>query len=74
VSGLVGKLSPVYLKRDESACRACAVCSKACPMGLPVHSACTIKSVDCIGCLECVGVCPRQGALEIRAGVPLIGS
>jgi polyferredoxin len=73
VSGLLGKLSPVYLKREESACKVCKVCTTACPMGLPVHTSTTIKSADCIACLECVGACPRQGALEVKIGIPLIG-
>ncbi len=72
-SGLLGKLSPVYLKRNEEACKVCQVCTKACPMGLPVHTATTIKSADCIGCLECVDACPRNGALEVKLGLPLIG-
>ena len=42
-------------------------------MGLPVHTATTIKQADCIGCLECVDVCPREGALELKLGVPLLG-
>jgi polyferredoxin len=73
VSGLVGKFSPVYLKREESACTSCGICSRSCPMGLQVHTATTIKSVDCISCLECVGSCPRNGALEVKVGLPLIG-
>jgi len=72
-TGLVSKLSPFYLKRESEACKACAICTKACPMGLPVHTATTIKSVDCVGCLECVDVCPREGALELKLGIPLIG-
>jgi len=70
VSGLVGKAAPVYLKREESACTSCAICTKSCPMGINVHTADTIRSVDCISCLECVGACPRKGALEIRIGYP----
>ena len=73
VSGLFGKLSPVYLKREESACTSCAICTKACPMGLDVHTSTTIRSADCITCLECVEVCPRNGALEVKFGLPLIG-
>ena len=73
-SGLLGKLSPMYLKREESACKICKVCTQACPMGLPVHTATTIKSADCIGCLECVGACPREGALEVKIGWPVIGN
>jgi len=38
---------------------------------LPVHSSMVITSVDCVSCLECVGECPREGALEVRMGIPL---
>lgn len=69
-SGLVSKFSPVYLQRNGDACKACGVCNKACPMGLKIDTASTITSVDCIGCLECVGVCPREGALELKVGLP----
>lgn len=72
-SGILGKVSPIYLKREASACTSCKICTKACPMGLEVHTATTIKSVDCISCLECVGACPRDGALEVKFGLPLIG-
>ena len=70
-SGLLGKLSPVYLKREAESCTNCKICTKACPMGLNVHSANVITSVDCMSCLECVGECPREGALEVKFGVPL---
>ncbi len=73
-SGLIGKLSPTYLKREESACTSCAVCSKACPMGLEIHTAKTIKSLDCNSCLVCVGSCPRNGALEVKFGKPILGN
>jgi polyferredoxin len=68
ISGLVGKFSPVYLRREEDACTLCQVCTKACPMGIEIHTAKTIRSVDCISCLECVGACPQKGALEVRVG------
>ena len=73
-TGLVSVLSPIYLKREANACRECAICTKACPMGLPVHTATTIKSADCVGCLECVDECPREGALELKLGVPVFGN
>lgn len=72
-SGLLGKLSPIYLKREEDACKACQVCTKACPMGLAVHTATMIKNGDCMTCLECVGACPRKGALEVKLGLPWLG-
>ncbi len=73
-SGLMGKLSPIYLKREENACKVCQVCTKACPMGLPVHTATTIKSADCMTCLECVGACPRKGALEVKLSLPWVST
>lgn len=72
-TGLVGKLSPFYLKRESAACTSCGICTKACPVGLPVHTATTIKHADCMSCLECVGECPREGALELKLGVPVFG-
>ena len=71
-SGLLGKLSPVYLKRESEACTSCKICTKACPMGLDVHTPNIITSVDCISCLECIGECPREGALEVKIGLPLM--
>ena len=73
VNGVVGALSPFYLKREASACTDCKVCSRACPMGLNVHTATVVRHVDCISCLECVGDCPREGALELKLGLPLAG-
>jgi polyferredoxin len=72
-SGLLGKLSPIYLKREASACTSCKICTKACPMGLQVHTATTIQNADCNTCLECVGACPRNGALEVKFGLPIVG-
>jgi polyferredoxin len=72
-TGLVGMLSPFYLKRDAAACTSCAICTKACPVGLPVHTATTIRHADCMSCLECVGECPREGALELKLGMPVFG-
>ncbi len=72
-SGLLGKVSPIYLKREESACTSCKICTRACPMGIDVHTATTIRSADCNTCLECVGACPRDGALQVKFGLPLLG-
>lgn len=71
ISSILGKFSPIYLQREQSNCTICKVCSKACPMGLEIHTTEKITSADCISCLECIGACPRNGALEVRAGIPL---
>jgi polyferredoxin len=69
-NGLVARFSPVRLERSAAACVDCNLCTRSCPMGLPVATATAITSVDCIGCLECVEACPRPGALELRVGLP----
>lgn len=72
-SGLLCKLSPTYLKRDADVCTSCKICTKTCPMGLKIHDVNTVKSLDCVTCLECVDACPVNGALEVKIGLPLIG-
>ena len=69
-NGLVARFSPVRLERSAAACVDCNLCTRSCPMGLPVATATAITSVDCTGCLECVEACPREGALELRVGLP----
>ena len=63
----------MVLQREESACTSCQICTRACPMGINVHEAKTIRSLDCNTCLECVGSCPRKGALEVKLALPLVG-
>jgi polyferredoxin len=63
--GLVSLLSPLRIRRYESACIDCAKCAKACPSSLPVDKLISIKSAECTGCLECVAVCPAEGALQM---------
>ncbi len=71
-TGLVSRFSPVRLERVEAACTSCGACDRACPMGLEIAAATRIVSRDCTGCLECVEACPRAGALDLRAGLPVL--
>lgn len=73
VNGLVARLSPIRLERSEAACVNCNLCTRSCPMGIDVATATAVTSADCIGCLECVEACPRAGALELHAGLPIGG-
>lgn len=69
--GLTSLFSPMRIRRNEQACIDCAKCAKACPSVLPVDKLITIKSAECTGCLECVAVCPAQGALSMS--LPSLG-
>ena len=63
--GIASVFSPLRIRRNEETCIDCAKCAKACPSALPVDKLITIKSAECTGCLECVAVCPAEGALQM---------
>ena len=64
--GFASLLSPLRIRRNPSSCIDCGKCNKACPANLPVDKLVTIKSAECTGCLECVAICPAQGALNMH--------
>ena len=70
INGIVSQVSPIRLERNADLCTACGICTKSCPVDLPVATSQKITSPECIGCLECVEVCPRGGALELKVGLP----
>ncbi len=63
--GLAALASPLRIRRNPEACIDCAKCAKACPSLLPVDRLITIRSAECTGCVECVAVCPAEGALAM---------
>jgi polyferredoxin len=70
--GLTSWMSPAKIRRNPEPCIDCAKCAKACPSSLPVDKLVSIQSVECTGCLECVAVCPAEGALYM--GLPQFGA
>ncbi len=62
---LLSKFSLLRIRREESTCKSCQLCTRPCPMKLDVADA-KIVSSNCIGCLACVDTCPRPGALEVK--------
>ncbi|HEV2136418.1 MAG TPA: 4Fe-4S binding protein [Terracidiphilus sp.] len=62
--GLASLLSPMKIRRDSEACIDCAKCARACPSGLKVDKLVQIRSAECTACMECIAVCPAEGALQ----------
>lgn len=56
--GLFNKISLFRIKRDESACLNCKLCSRKCPVNIPVDTQKQVNSAECIGCLTCIITCP----------------
>lgn len=58
--GVFKKFSFFRLKRDKNTCVSCHHCDYVCPAGLDVEKKESIKSPDCISCLNCVSECPES--------------
>ncbi len=67
LAGLISRLSPVKIRRNDEKCAHCHACSTHCPAQIDVEAQTTVKSEECMGCLTCVSRCPAPGALDVRA-------
>ena len=56
---------------DATRCVQCGICGYNCPVGINVrayaHKGLTVTDENCIGCRNCVNLCPRG---TLRMGVP----
>ncbi len=53
VLGIINLFSIFSIRRRESQCTSCNLCSKECPMNIPVHALGVVRDHQCIVCLEC---------------------
>jgi len=58
--GITNLFSIFAIRRRESTCTSCNVCTRDCPMNIPVHEVKVVRNHQCIGCLECTSeaICP----------------
>ncbi|HEY8745046.1 MAG TPA: 4Fe-4S dicluster domain-containing protein, partial [Chloroflexota bacterium] len=74
VQSLAGRLSPIAVQRNASACLGCDLCNQACPMAIPVNARTRVTDTSCNGCLECVGACPSQNGLSVTLAMPTLNT
>lgn len=65
--GLLSRVSPFKVRRNEEKCVHCHACMQHCPTLIDVEKKEMVKSEDCFGCLTCVSHCPAEGALDLTA-------
>lgn len=60
------------VRRVEADCSGCGMCTRVCPMAIPVHEVEEVRHARCTACMECVSACPRmaRGALDVRTRAP----
>lgn len=58
--GLWSVLRFIGIRRDASRCINCRQCSRNCPMHIDVASAEFVRHPNCIGCMTCMSVCPKD--------------
>ncbi len=66
--GLTSWLSPARIRRNPQTCIDCGLCDKVCMARLPVSRKINVLSPECVGCLDCVAVCPVKDALGLHVG------
>jgi ferredoxin len=66
--GLTSWLSPARIRRNPQTCIDCGLCDKVCMARLPVSKKIDMLSPECVGCLDCVAVCPVKDALALQVG------
>ena len=64
--GLISKLSPSKITRNEDTCINCGLCNKNCPVNIKVSELKEIKSAECINCQSCILSCPKNNTLEFK--------
>lgn len=58
--GLTNLFRVFSIRRSESSCISCGLCSKECPMNIDVQHMTNVRNHQCISCMECTSeaVCP----------------
>lgn len=65
--GLLAFFSPCKVKRDPATCIDCKKCERQCPGAIRIAEKKTVRSAECVGCMECIAVCPQENCLTLAA-------
>ncbi len=60
VFAIVSKFRLFKIRKPREKCGACRACTKRCSMGIPLYRTDVVRSAECIDCMNCVEICPRD--------------
>lgn len=64
--GILSKLSPTKIVRNEKTCINCKKCDHICPAQIAISTKPTVTSPECFSCGDCVAVCPVKNTLGVQ--------
>lgn len=62
VFSIISKIGITKINKPKADCGKCRACTMSCSMGLQLYKVDKVKGGDCINCLKCTEVCPRNNA------------
>ena len=62
VFSIISKIGIVKINKPKADCGKCRACTVNCSMGLKLYKVNGARGGDCINCLKCTEVCPRNNA------------
>ncbi|WP_160685743.1 FMN-binding protein [Clostridium sp. C2-6-12] len=62
VFSIISKIGIVKINKPKADCGKCRACTMNCSMGLNLYNVDGVRGGDCINCLKCTEVCPRNNA------------
>lgn len=60
VLAIVSRFRLFKIRKPRQYCGSCRACTKHCSMGIPLYRSSVVKSAECIDCMNCVEICPRD--------------
>jgi len=60
VFAIVSRFRLFKIRKPREKCGACRACTKRCSMGISLYRTNVVTSAECIDCMNCVEICPRD--------------
>jgi len=62
IFSILSKVRILNIKKEKSVCGPCKACTNKCAMGINLDAVNLVRSGECINCLNCTSICPKNNA------------